>query len=65
MGSFGIYFKKTSWLLGSKNARLYPKGVPGAAAVALKKVHHLMCNEKLGKVTDFGDPRLNIELAVL
>ena len=34
-----------------------------AAPIALfsKKVHHSKCNEKLGKVPDFGDPNLNIE----
>ena len=47
-------------MLGVKNTRTCPKkNGPGAAYdnVFERKAHHRMPNEKLGKLTKFGDPR--------
>ena len=54
--------KTASRMFGVKHARTCPpkpflEPHMYDNAFGKKEVHHRMCNEKLGKVTRFGDPR--------
>ena len=68
-GALQHAFEKSRADSGRRIPKLSPKNGPGATAVKhfifLRKGHIPTRNEKLVKVTDFGDPTLNIEWDIL
>ena len=67
MGPFNV-FKNHKYFLHfwvEKIPDLAPNSGSLGASVALFKVPHPMHHEKLGKVSDFGDSKLNIERTIL